>query len=291
MGLLGCNSKIIWHDIFSQIFDIISLKQHKRAFIVCKNFHEIHNELLEIFYSYMNVLSFSSAFIQRNFVINESTDTDTNNTSTTTVTNYSKPVQPIIDIKFIILTEHISFIPNNILKKCKIQSFTRPSKEKIIQCIGVQKGEINKEKIKQIIDENTDFNEQNEISNLKEVYSYALMKSKHDIPKDIFFIICDNVIEHINLLTNSSNQDVFNDYSQFRDIIYDILVYNLDLLDAIRYILFFYLKKNDIKNGYIDELLTQLDKFMFQYENNYRSFFHLENFIFYLVVCLRNSKK
>jgi len=34
MGLLGCNSKIIWHDILSQIFDIISLKHFKRAFIV-----------------------------------------------------------------------------------------------------------------------------------------------------------------------------------------------------------------------------------------------------------------
>lgn len=284
MGLLGCNSKIIWHDIFTQIIDIISLKPHKKGFIVCKNFHEIHNELLEIFYSYMNVLSFSSAFIQRNFVSNE-----TNNDLL--VTNYSKPVHPLIDVKFIIITEHISFIPNNILKKCKIHSFSRPSKEKIIQGIGIQKSGLNRKKIKQILDEKPNFNDENEISNLKEVYSYALMKSKDDIPKDIFFIICDNIIKEIDSLVVLNNNILFNDYSQFRDIIYDILVYNLELLDAIRYILFYYLKKDDIKIEYINDLLNQLNKFMFQYENNYRSFFHLEYFLFYLVVYLKKSKK
>ena len=53
MSLLGCNSKIIWHEIYCQIIDIITIKTEKIGYIVCKNFHAIHNELLEIFYSYM----------------------------------------------------------------------------------------------------------------------------------------------------------------------------------------------------------------------------------------------
>jgi Cdc6-like AAA superfamily ATPase len=42
ISLLGCNSKIIWHEVFLQIIDIISVKQDKFGIIVCKNFHLIH---------------------------------------------------------------------------------------------------------------------------------------------------------------------------------------------------------------------------------------------------------
>ena len=46
MASLGCNSKLLWHDLFFQIVDIVSvsLKTNKIGIIVCKNFHNIHNE-------------------------------------------------------------------------------------------------------------------------------------------------------------------------------------------------------------------------------------------------------
>jgi hypothetical protein len=100
MATLGCNSKLLWHDLFFQINDIISVSFHsqdktdKVGIIVCKNFHAIHNELLDIFYSYMR-----------------------------------HPLHPFhIQIKFILLTEHVSFIPNNIVNACKTISISRPSK-------------------------------------------------------------------------------------------------------------------------------------------------------------------
>jgi Cdc6-like AAA superfamily ATPase len=97
MSLLGCNSKNTWYEIFCQIVDIISMKTNKTGIIVCKNFHMIHNELLEIFYSYIQQYNHPSSHIQ---------------------------------IKFILLTEHVSFIPNNIVNACKIISISRPSKFK-----------------------------------------------------------------------------------------------------------------------------------------------------------------
>ena len=54
MSLLGCNSKIMWHECFQQIVDIVSVKPDKHGIIVCKNFHVIHNELLDIFCSYLH---------------------------------------------------------------------------------------------------------------------------------------------------------------------------------------------------------------------------------------------
>ena len=82
MQLLGCHSKLLWHEIFYQIVDIITMKSDKIGFIVCSNFHHIHNELLEIFYSYMQ--------------------------------QYSN-INSHIKIYFIIISENISFLPNNIL--------------------------------------------------------------------------------------------------------------------------------------------------------------------------------
>ena len=100
MSLLGCNSKLLWHEIYQQIIDIISAKTEKSGIIVCKNFHEIHSELLENFYSYM----------QKNNSIS-------------------------VDLKFIIITEELSFIPDNILNCCEIINISRPTKSSYIKCL------------------------------------------------------------------------------------------------------------------------------------------------------------
>ena len=96
MMLLGCNSKLIWHDIFMQIVDIVSLKPCKFGIIVCKNFHNIHSELLDSFYSYIQQYASDNLAFQ---------------------------------IKFVLLTEHVSFIPNNILHNAQIVNVKRPSRE------------------------------------------------------------------------------------------------------------------------------------------------------------------
>ena len=93
MLLLGCQSKMLWNEVYYQILDIVSAKSDKVGIVVCKYFHEIHSELLETFYSYMQTLN-----------------------------------QQTIQLKFILLTEEISFIPDNILNNCQIIPIPRPSK-------------------------------------------------------------------------------------------------------------------------------------------------------------------
>jgi hypothetical protein len=95
MEMLGCNSKTIWNDIYLQIYDIIQNKfPDKYGIIVCKNFHKINRELLDIFYSYMSS-----------------------------------------SIKFILLSEAISFIPMNITSKCKIIPVSRPTIDMYETCL------------------------------------------------------------------------------------------------------------------------------------------------------------
>jgi DNA polymerase III delta prime subunit len=55
MESLGCNAKVAWHKIYEHINDIIAAKKNKVFFVVCHNFHKTHNDLLDIFYSYMSV--------------------------------------------------------------------------------------------------------------------------------------------------------------------------------------------------------------------------------------------
>jgi len=125
MSLLGCNSKNLWHDIYFQIVDIISVKQNKTGIIICKNFDSIYNELLDIFYSYIKH------------------PLDHTNTH----------------IYFIILTENISFIPNNILNSSFVVPVKRPSKNDYYNMINTQEKpfffqtNVKSGNIKQLMDE------------------------------------------------------------------------------------------------------------------------------------------
>jgi hypothetical protein len=92
MALLGCHSKLLWHEVYTQIVDIVMAKPERSGIIVCKNFQEIHSELLDTFYSYMQSCN-----------------------------------SQVVDIKFILLTEQLSFIPNNIVNCCQVVAMPRPS--------------------------------------------------------------------------------------------------------------------------------------------------------------------
>jgi hypothetical protein len=229
MSILGCNSKLLWHTIYQQIVDSISAKSNKTGIIVCKNFHEIHNELLENFYSYMQE----------------------NNPN-------------FVDIKYILLTEQVSFIPDNIINCCEIINVPRPTKISYIRCIKKPQSmcqDINVEKITNIKNLHLDNNNDN-IKNLS--YPYK--------------IICDKIINEM-----LSQEDI--KFVRFRDLLYDIFIYNLDINDCIWYILTTLLENdsnNNLTNN-ISKILIKTYNFLQYYNNNYRPIYHLESYLLYLV--------
>jgi hypothetical protein len=219
MSLLGCNSKLLWHDIYLQIIDIISLKTDKTGIIVCKYFQEIHNELLEIFYSYM----------QKNNLF--------------------------IDLKYIILTEELGFIPDNILNCCEIIHVPRPSKTQYTKCI--------KNKIAPTIKLNT-------ITNIKSIQcsTVTIIQS--------YQFICNKIV---NMMISIDDMT----FLKFRDLIYDIFIYNLNITECIWYILLSLSKKNKIQNTDLSNIMIKTYCFFQYYNNNYRPIYHLENYLLYLV--------
>uniref|UniRef100_A0A6C0F285 Uncharacterized protein n=1 Tax=viral metagenome TaxID=1070528 RepID=A0A6C0F285_9ZZZZ len=240
MALLGCNSKILWRDVYMQIVDIITVKNDKSGIIVCKNFHMIHAELLDIFYSYMQQHSAS------------------------------------ICIRFIIITEHVSFIPNNIIQSCNIINLRRPTRKQYSMVINSRFDYdfINRQ------NHTTNGNilnaiNVNEIVNCKEVKSFAIIKDGK-IPKDIFNVICDNVIEEMKNHNKLS-------FVGFRDAIYDMLIYNLDITECIWYILYYFVQNEKMRDADVSDILDRCYMFLKYYNNNYRPIYHLESILFYFI--------
>jgi hypothetical protein len=283
MGLLGCNSKNTWHEIYLQIVDIVSMNKMNRGILVCKNFHLIHNELLDIFYSYM---------------------------------------QHNEKIKFVLLTEHLSFIPNNILSSCQTVNIGRPSEEMYrrlyltkMQRIGnadacsggglvvggavtsPQKTANMEDFLKKIqvhgpsvghtglfraggagppVGQMVDI-EHTAIMNLKELASFAHIKKIGEIPEDIFNIICDNIIGWIDDYRNIR-------IAELRDTLYDILIYNLEIGDCIWYIFSHFVERGGFRDADISDILNHIYVFLKYYNNNYRPIYHLESIIFYFII-------
>ena len=269
MSLLGCNSKILWHEIFFQIIDIISVKQEKIGIIMCKNFHLIHAELLEIFYSYMQQYNHSQSNIQ---------------------------------IKFFLLTEHISFLPTPIVNACQIMQIGRPSKERYCN-MAIQNAPIkmaqndsagerrpfftrtadykpkpnsfvpfNNPVISKLFDEI----ELDGITNIKDTRYFPLIKTTDEMPNDIFNIICDNIIKEI-LSEKKIN------FTEFRDTLYDILTYNLDMVDCLWYILQYFIENANLEQKDISDILDKSYTFLKYYNNNYRPIYHLESIMVYII--------
>jgi hypothetical protein len=227
MSLLGCNSKLLWHDIYQQIVDIISAKNEKSGIIVCKDFHNIHSELMENFYSYMQE----------------------NNSSA-------------ISIKFILLTEEISFIPDNILNCCETINIPRPSKTTYTKCLH----EIS----------TTDLKVEN-ITNIKNLYVNV---NELMYP---YKIMCDKIIKEMICIDDLK-------FLKFRDLLYDIFIYNLDITDCIWYILSSLIHQKRIYKKDVSALLLKTYIFLKYYNNNYRPIYHLESYLFYLTSIIHGYK-
>lgn len=269
MSLLGVNSKIIWHEIFLQIVDIIYVKTEKIGVIVCKNFHMIHSELLEIFYSYIQQYSHPSSSIQ---------------------------------IFFVLITEHLSFIPNNIIQSCKVFNIRRPEKydrivknkkinfhpttvvpelsknEKFIR--RVYSNEYDKPNIVSFLEKV----DNSSITNMKEIYSFDLFENdEENVPTDIFNIVCDNIIKEISKPKKLS-------FVNFRDTIYDILIYNLDVGECIWFILFHFIHEKFISQESASIILHKTYSFLKYYNNNYRPIYHLESIFFTIITNISRNE-
>jgi hypothetical protein len=178
-------------NIFFELFNHIKenmILNKEVLYIVCLHFNNIKKELLDIFYNFMN---------------------DSN-------------------IKFIFLTNNISFINDKILKNCCIK-----------KCKST------------------------EDSNYNKTYKNAV----NEIYKSIISYHKNN---HINIF-------------QLREKLYQLLIMNYNIYDSFYYLITLLIKKEYINNDNIGNVLKKYIHIIEKYNNNYRTIYHLEHFIIYLI--------
>ena len=68
-------------------------------------------------------------------------------------------------------------------------------------------------------------------------------------------------------------------FMRFRDTIYDIFIYNLDITDCIWYIVNSIISKNYIDKKDLSFILINTYNFLQYYNNNYRPIYHVEKYL------------
>jgi len=265
MSLLGCNSKHLWNEIYNQIQDIISSRSScTTAFVMCKNFHRIHSELLETFYSYMSD-----------------------------------------NLKFVILSEHVSFIPDNILHRCKMIPFKRPTATMYNKCIfpssaSTGGGAASMKKSKMIppslpSSPSSPSSPHHEIIKetptrltskfpLETITNIKALKSNMTDLTEPHENICNCIVEII-LSPNTQLK-----YDALRERLYDLLTYDISIQECVWFILRRLITNGSLLPEMMDDIMMQIYTFFQYFNNNYRPIYHLENFVLLLVCKIHGYK-
>ena len=174
---LTCNSKLLFNEIYSNILDCIESSINKQGIILYKNFHYIDNELLDIFYSYIQKI------INNNKII-----------------------------KHIILTEHICLVPKNVLNVCHILNIQKLSISNYIKLANN-----NNKKIIRNFNNNEKFNFLNNINNINIIKHKTInddveniIDLKYKYCSVIIDIILNNKINFINIRNSLYDLLIYN---------------------------------------------------------------------------------
>jgi hypothetical protein len=114
------------------------------------------------------------------------------------------------------------------------------------------------------------------IVNIKEIRSFPLLESIENIPPDVFNTVCDNIINEIVSIKNLS-------FTSFRDTLYDILTYNLEMSDCLWFIIKHFIEDGSLSIQDTSDILVQTHTFLKYFNNNYRPIYHLESIMFYII--------
>jgi hypothetical protein len=244
------NSKSLWNDIYNIIYNSIASSDLKKGYIVLRNFDKINCDLLDLLYNYMQKELFSS-----------------------------------ILIRFIIITDCISFIPDKIINISKILYFSKLTKKNIYAISN----KTNKQFFKHISSEekNGGANSNDTLENIIHKVNNPNIYNVLDISNNINYIehhksICETYITM--LITNNYN------IKNIRTLLYDILIYNLNSQECFYYIIHNLILRKIIKTDAIADLIVNSLIFLKNYNNNYRPIFHLESFTLYLIELINENK-
>jgi hypothetical protein len=247
MSLLGCNAKLLWNEIYLQIIDVIvsSSSHNQVGIIVCTQFHKINSELLDNFYSYMQGIN-------------------------------------SVRLKYILISEHVGFIPDNIMQNCKIIHVPKPTLLNYSKCLQIPHPE--PPSLAQLQQSQHplalgDTNLPPPTSQSNMVASTVKTKTLHKcemINSFPYEKLCKSILD---ILKNPDDLK----FLTFRDVLYDILIYNYDLGECIWYILNDLISSGLLRSNDLSDILIETYTSLQYFNNNYRPIYHLENYMYNII--------
>ena len=96
-------------------------------------------------------------------------------------------------------------------------------------------------------------------------------------------IMCDKILKEMVCIDELK-------FLKFRDLLYDIFIYNLDITDCIWYMITTLIQQKKIQQSNISQLMLKTYIFLKYYNNNYRPIYHLESYLFYLTSIIHGYK-
>lgn len=166
----------------------------------------------------------------------------------------------MVNLKFVLITEEISFIPDNIINCCEVIRVSRPTKTAYNKCLKKNLPPAYK------------------LDNITNIKNLDLTTDELMHP---YKFICDKIIESMMHIDDIK-------FLKFRDLLYDIFIYNLTISDCIWYILSTLVQNKSIKSSDISKVLLKTYSFFQYYNNNYRPIYHVENYLFSLISLIHN---
>lgn len=248
MALLGCNSKLLWNEIYTQIIDVVSMRPLMSGIVVCKNFHGIHGELLDVFYSYIRCSN------------------------------------PRIAVSFVLLADNIGFIPNNIVNCCEIVHVKRPSIAMYRKCIASFAGPGSGPDVA-VVKFQLTAQLLRSVTNIKNLRMHYTNNTNPATTVPIHATICNTVLTTI---LNPDTMVLLNFRDALYDIlICDIDIYTcvwVIVSGVITHMASTPTSSNaQLSPKLFTDIMNSTYSFLHLYNNNYRPIYHLERFMLMLI--------
>jgi hypothetical protein len=244
MALLGCQAKLMWHEIYNQIVDIVLARAEHTGVIVCKSFQDIHPELLETLYSYMQ----------------------------TCPTNQ-------VRLTLILLTDELSFIPDNIFNCCQLLTLPRPSRALYNACLLPEPSTAATLPMTSVPMTSVPMTSVPMTSVPMSLADISNIKNLHlNVPELMrpHEVICQKLLDDIK------NPQALN-FLILRENLYDLFIYNLNLFDCVWYIIDHLTRAHLLPSASQAEVWLKTYTFLQYFNNNYRPVYHVESFILFLI--------
>ena len=164
-----------------------------------------------------------------------------------------------IYIRFLFITESVCFLPDTILDTCEVIGLTSPPVTKLKKQVKLyNRSSFEEDKT------NSPYH------NIKSLYEEDVTT------KPVQELIINNICTKFNAGIKHMK------FSDIRDMIYEIFIYEVDIPVFVWELVNNLVKNNKILNEKVGDIVYETFKFFKLYNNNYRPIYHVEKYLFIL---------